>query len=99
MENAPGLKMYFLVTMGIFQPAMLGYQMVKFSHWPSKLRKLMVKNQVKGSGRCGSTDLSSNTQNMPKDLLGGYLEKLTNMGVSKNRETPQNGWLVMENPI
>ena len=21
------------------------------------------------------------------------------MGVSKNRETPQNGWFIMENPI
>ena len=28
MENEPGLKMYFLLKMGIFQPAMLGYQRV-----------------------------------------------------------------------
>ena len=24
---------------------------------------------------------------------------LMQMGVSKNRETPQNGWFIMENPI
>ena len=24
---------------------------------------------------------------------------MTNIGVSKNRETPQNGWFMMENPI
>ena len=23
----------------------------------------------------------------------------TNLGVSKNRETPQNGWFIMENPL
>ena len=28
MENVPGLKMYFLLKMGIFQPAMLVYQRV-----------------------------------------------------------------------
>ncbi len=28
MENGPGLKMYFLLELGIFQPAMLVYQMV-----------------------------------------------------------------------
>ncbi len=28
MENGPGLKMYFLLKMGIFQPAMLVYQRV-----------------------------------------------------------------------
>ena len=28
MENGPGLKMYFPLKMGIFQPAMLVYQMV-----------------------------------------------------------------------
>ena len=26
MENGPGLKIYFLLNMGIFQPAMLVYQ-------------------------------------------------------------------------
>ena len=28
MENGPGLKMCFLLNMGIFQPAMLVYQRV-----------------------------------------------------------------------
>ena len=28
MENGPGLKMYFLLNMGIFQPAMLVYRRV-----------------------------------------------------------------------
>ena len=28
MENGPGLKMYFLLKMGIFQPAMLDYRRV-----------------------------------------------------------------------
>ena len=28
-----------------------------------------------------------------------FLAKWNHMGVSKNRETPQNGWLIMENPI
>ena len=28
LENGPGLKMYFLLKMGIFQPAMLVYQRV-----------------------------------------------------------------------
>ena len=31
MENRPDLKMYFLLNMGIFQPAMLVYQRVYFS--------------------------------------------------------------------
>ena len=30
MENGPGLKMYFLLNMGMFQPAMLVYQRVLF---------------------------------------------------------------------
>ena len=29
MENGPGLKMYFLLEMVIFQPAMLVYQRVR----------------------------------------------------------------------
>ena len=29
--------------------------------------------------------------------LGNYI--YIYMGVSKNRETPQNGWFMMENPI
>ena len=33
MENGPGLKMYFLVRLGIFQPAMLVYQRVMVNCW------------------------------------------------------------------
>ena len=40
LENGPGLKMYFLLKIGIFQPAMLDYQRVV-------IFGIFVKTQVK----------------------------------------------------
>ena len=44
MQNGPGLKMYFLFKMGIFQPAMLVYQRVM--NWFFDVSKVMLEAQI-----------------------------------------------------
>ena len=35
----------------------------------------------------------------PGPIAGGWQQEMGDLGVSKNRETAQNGWFIMENPI
>ncbi len=52
MENGPGLKMYFLLNMGIFQPAMLVYQSVPFpkTHHFGALHAVRLRKNVNSWG-------------------------------------------------
>ena len=53
LENGPGLKMYFLLKMGIFQPAMLVYQRV--DNTSENLAKRGIFAISTGSGFLSST--------------------------------------------
>ena len=46
MENGPGMKMYFLFNMGIFQPAMLVYQRVHDTHMTTQQVKIQINHLI-----------------------------------------------------
>ena len=46
IENGPGLKMYSILKMGIFQPAMLVYQRVMFFCCPQIFKSSFVASQI-----------------------------------------------------
>ena len=55
MENGPGVKMYFLLNMGIFQPAMLVHQRVDPRFRSSRLRLLIWSSPLTWLSFCFTT--------------------------------------------
>ncbi len=104
MENGPGLKIYFLLNMGIFQPAMLVYQGVPEKKWwmddvvrPASLRYTFNFFDTVTRVKIPWVQWEKRFQDYPKKVSNNLRFTWANYN-DQTAEVTLNGGLVRESP-